>query len=369
MKAEMTHDARATSSTTITWTTLGEYPRVRSYGRASRPTSRRSSAPTTVRQKCVGLRRPGRRRPTELDADAGRWSATPWRDGALGVGSSLIYAPGMLRHHRGADRAGAGRRPSTAGCTSRHIRSEGDRSSRRWTSCSTIARRAGVPRRDLPPQGRRPGQLGQARRGDPADRGRPGRRATRSPRTCTPTPPAPPASTRSMPAWVQAGGSRRLDAAAAGSRPAAPAAGRVARRPTGSASSGPAGRRTCCSSAFKNDSLKPLTGKTLAEVAAARGKTPEETAMDLVVEDDSRVGLHLLPMSEDNLAQGVAAAVGELRVRRGLATRRRGCSSSRIRTRAPTAPSPDCSGATSATRRSSRWRRRFAGSPRCRRRI
>ena len=33
---------------------------------------------------------------------------------------------------------------------------------------------------------------------------------------------------------------------------------------------------------FKADSLKPLTGKTLAEVARMRGKSPEETAMDLV---------------------------------------------------------------------------------------
>jgi N-acyl-D-amino-acid deacylase len=41
---------------------------------------------------------------------------------------------------------------------------------------------------------------------------------------------------------------------------------------------------------FKNDELKPLTGKTLAEVAAMRGTSPEETAMDLVIEDDSRVG-------------------------------------------------------------------------------
>src|SRR5262249_50430799 len=32
--------------------------------------------------------------------------------------------------------------------------------------------------------------------------------------------------------------------------------------------------------AFKNDALKPLTGKTLAEVAKMRGKSPEETAMD-----------------------------------------------------------------------------------------
>ena len=40
---------------------------------------------------------------------------------------------------------------------------------------------------------------------------------------------------------------------------------------------------------FKNDNLKPLTGKTLAEVAKLRGKSPEETAMDLVIEDGSRV--------------------------------------------------------------------------------
>lgn len=40
---------------------------------------------------------------------------------------------------------------------------------------------------------------------------------------------------------------------------------------------------------FKNDALKVFTGRTLAEVAASRGTSPEETAMDLVVEDGSRV--------------------------------------------------------------------------------
>src|SRR6185369_7397050 len=40
---------------------------------------------------------------------------------------------------------------------------------------------------------------------------------------------------------------------------------------------------------FKNDKLKTLTGKTLAETAAIRGKSTEETAMDLVIEDGSRV--------------------------------------------------------------------------------
>lgn len=52
---------------------------------------------------------------------------------------------------------------------------------------------------------------------------------------------------------------------------------------------------------FKNPKLKPLTGKTLAEVAKMRGKSPEETAMDLVIEDDSRVGTVYFLMSEDNV--------------------------------------------------------------------
>ena len=57
--------------------------------------------------------------------------------------------------------------------------------------------------------------------------------------------------------------------------------------------------------AFKNPKLKPLTGKTLAEVAKMRGKSPEETAMDLVIEDDSRVGTVYFLMSEDNVKREV----------------------------------------------------------------
>jgi N-acyl-D-amino-acid deacylase len=52
---------------------------------------------------------------------------------------------------------------------------------------------------------------------------------------------------------------------------------------------------------FKNPKLKQLTGKTLAEVAKMRGKSPEETAMDLVVEDDSRVGTEYFIMSDANV--------------------------------------------------------------------
>jgi N-acyl-D-amino-acid deacylase len=56
---------------------------------------------------------------------------------------------------------------------------------------------------------------------------------------------------------------------------------------------------------FKNPALKPLTGKTLAQVAALRGKSPEETAMDLVVEDGSRVSTVYFLMSEDNVRRQV----------------------------------------------------------------
>src|SRR5437868_1139677 len=52
---------------------------------------------------------------------------------------------------------------------------------------------------------------------------------------------------------------------------------------------------------FKADSLKYLTGKTLAEVARLRGKSAEETAMDLVVQDGSRVGTVYVLMSEDDV--------------------------------------------------------------------
>ena len=52
---------------------------------------------------------------------------------------------------------------------------------------------------------------------------------------------------------------------------------------------------------FKSDKLKPLTGKTLAEVAKMRGKDPVETIMDLIVEDRSRVGTVYFLMAEENL--------------------------------------------------------------------
>jgi N-acyl-D-amino-acid deacylase len=58
--------------------------------------------------------------------------------------------------------------------------------------------------------------------------------------------------------------------------------------------------------AFKNPKLKPLTGKTLAEVAKMRNESPEDAAIDLVIEDGTRVGVAYFLMSEDNVRKEVA---------------------------------------------------------------
>ena len=57
---------------------------------------------------------------------------------------------------------------------------------------------------------------------------------------------------------------------------------------------------------FNKDSLKKYTGKTLAEVATIRGKSPEETAMDLIVQDSSRVGTIYFLMDEENIKKELA---------------------------------------------------------------
>jgi N-acyl-D-amino-acid deacylase len=57
---------------------------------------------------------------------------------------------------------------------------------------------------------------------------------------------------------------------------------------------------------FKNERLKPLTGRTLGQVAAERGADPRDVAMDLVLEDESRVGMVIFMASVENLRREVA---------------------------------------------------------------
>lgn len=56
---------------------------------------------------------------------------------------------------------------------------------------------------------------------------------------------------------------------------------------------------------FKQDSLKKFTGKTLAEAARLRGKSAEETAMDLIIEDSTRVGVAYFMIDEENVKKQV----------------------------------------------------------------
>jgi N-acyl-D-amino-acid deacylase len=57
---------------------------------------------------------------------------------------------------------------------------------------------------------------------------------------------------------------------------------------------------------FRSEKLKPLTGKTLAEAARMRGKDPIDTAMDLIAEDESRIGTLYFIISEDNIKKELA---------------------------------------------------------------
>jgi len=57
---------------------------------------------------------------------------------------------------------------------------------------------------------------------------------------------------------------------------------------------------------FNNPELRRYQGMTLAEVAAERGTSPAETAIDLVIEDGSRVQVVYFLMSEENVANGIA---------------------------------------------------------------
>jgi N-acyl-D-amino-acid deacylase len=110
-----------------------------------------------------------------------------------------------------------------------------------------------------------------------------------------------------MPPWVQEGGldkwiERLKDPAvrarvAAEMREPAPAWENLLQR------AGPSGALLL---AFKNPALKPLSGKTLEEVAKMRGVSAQEAAMQLVVEDGSRVGVAYFLMSEQNIRREVA---------------------------------------------------------------
>ncbi|WP_283418431.1 D-aminoacylase [Sphingopyxis sp. Geo48] len=225
-------------------------------------------------------------------------------EGALGVGSSLIYAPGSYAEtdELAALMTEAGK---CGGMYISHMRSEGDRLEQAVDELIEIARRSGAPAEiyHLKMAGRSNwGKLDAVVKKIEAARAA-GLRITTDMYTYTAGATGLDAA---MPTWVQAGGLEawieRLKDPATRARVAA-----EMQKPGSDWENlylG-AGADKMILTGFKNEALKPLTGKTLAEVAAMRGKSPEETAMDLVIEDGSRVGTVYFLMSEDNVRKQV----------------------------------------------------------------
>jgi N-acyl-D-amino-acid deacylase len=222
-------------------------------------------------------------------------------EGALGVGSSLIYAPAfyaktseLIELNRVAAPYG--------GMYISHMRSEGNRLEEAVDELIAIAREAGVAaeiyhlkaagQANWPKMQSVLAKVEQAR----AD----GLRITADMYTYTAGATGLDAA---MPPWVQEGGYEawrgRLQDPATRERVI-----REMRTPTNEwenlmlLAGSPERVRLI---GFKSDALKPLTGKTLAEVATLRGVSPEDAAIDLVIEDGSRVESVYFLMSDDNL--------------------------------------------------------------------
>lgn len=287
----------------IPWTTLGEYlEHIERKGIATNVAS--FVGATTVRVHEVGYED---REPAAEELERMRALVRQgMEEGALGVGSSLIYAPAfyaktpeLVTLVQEAARYG--------GMYISHMRSEGNRLLEAVDELITIAREANAPAEIY--------HLKAAGEGNwskidsvisRVERARAqGLRITADMYTYTAGATGLDAA---MPPWVQEGGlqewKRRLQEPATRTRVA-----REMRTPTDEWENlylltGSPERVVVVG--FKQDSLKYLTGKTLAEVARLRGASPEETAMDLVVADDSRVATVYHLMSEDNVRKQIA---------------------------------------------------------------
>ena len=302
MKKEIT-DTQVDVKYAVDWTTLGEYldhleartiaPNVASFVGAG-----------TVRQAVLGS--------DDVQPDAAQLTEMQelveqaMKDGAMGLTDALIYTPAtfaktpeLIALAQVSARCG--------GIYTVHMRSEGDRIEQAVQETIDIARASGGPAEIY--HYKLAGQdnwdkfaavrsmIEQARRIGP--------RITANMYTYTAGATGLDAA---MPPWVQAGGTEKWVARLRDpAMRAKVAAEMLDPHPKGWESlyrgAGPEGTLLL---AFKNPALKQYTGKTLAEVAKLRGKTPEETAMDLVVEDGTRVGVAYFLMSENNVRKSIA---------------------------------------------------------------
>lgn len=221
-------------------------------------------------------------------------------EGAMGVGSSLIYAPGNFAE---TDElvALAIESAKCGGMYISHMRSEGDRLVEAVDELIEIARRSGGPAEiyHLKMAGRANwNKLPQVVERIESARAS-GVRITADMYTYTAGATGLDAA---MPLWVQDGGLERWIERLKDPAVRARVAAEMAQPGKGweNLFFG-AGPDKMILVGFKNEALKQHTGKTLADMAKLWGKSPAETAMDLVVQDGSRVGTVYFLMSEDNV--------------------------------------------------------------------
>jgi N-acyl-D-amino-acid deacylase len=296
MKKEM-RDQQGDLKYDITWTTLGEYLEGLEKKGVSANVASFVGA-TTVRVHEIGYAD----RPPSADELARMKDLVraAMREGALGVGSSLIYAPAFYaKTPELIELCSAA--AEFGGSYISHIRSEGGRLLEALDELIHIAREAKVPaeiyhfkaagRDNWPKVDAAIAKVEAARKE--------GLRITADMYTY---PAGATGLDAAMPPWVQEGGyeawAKRLKDPAIRARVRKEMDTPTLEWENFFTGAGPDGMLL---SAFKNEALKPLTGKTLAEAAKIRGTSPEDTAMDLVIADGTRVGVVYFLMSEDNV--------------------------------------------------------------------
>ena len=227
-------------------------------------------------------------------------------EGAFGVGSSLIYAPAFYAETPELI-ALAKASADCGGMYISHIRNESDQLLEAIDELIAIAKASGGPAEiyHLKQAGRGNwGKLGQVIAKVEAARAQ-GIRITADMYTYVAGATGLDAA---MPPWVQAGGYEQWAERLKDPKIRARVLEEMRAKPVGWESlywqAGSADKLILIG--FKNEKLKPLTGKTLAEVARMRGVSPEDAAIDLVIEDGSRVATAYFLMDEANVARQVA---------------------------------------------------------------
>ncbi|MFY7950764.1 MAG: N-acyl-D-amino-acid deacylase family protein [Gemmatimonas sp.] len=255
---------------------------------------------TTIRINHVGW---DNREPTPAELAAMQADVrTAMEEGALGVGSSLIYAPAFYAKTPELVALMKAAAPY-GGMYISHLRSEGVRFEEAVEELLTIARESGaraeIYHLKAAGEANWPKMAGVLARIDSARAAGLEITADIYPYTAGAT-----GLDAAMPPWVQEGGyaawAKRLQDPAIRRKVA-----QEMRTPTDQWESlllAAGSPERVVLAGFKADSLKQYTGKTLAAVAKLRGTSPEETAMDLVVKDGTRVGTIYFIINEDNIA-------------------------------------------------------------------